>query len=332
VLLQFQGQGSTVSSRTASMQAQLAAFGSATPSFLHPTCWPDHPCLTSIDVDVNTAESGGFPEGSKLCSGSLVPSLRVPSLRSLHIDLTHLPMPSLPGQQPHHASSLLHLTCLEVITTNKITAQTQPLWESIGALTNLETIYIAPRQDCNGQDIGIFTIPATWGALSRLTKLTFQDTCFINPAALTSLTSIQSLVVHPPAKQLGQVVACCAQLASLTSLIVLDNEGQQLPGGDNSAAQFAASLAPLQAPCRTICSPIQDLWIESSTPLADVPFHHLACLTQLYYCGIGRAASAAFPGIQLCLASLQLLQELELRNVTATEELVWCVLARELHD
>jgi hypothetical protein len=323
VLLHFQGQGSTVSSRTASMQAQLAAFGSATPNFLYPTCWPDHPCLTSINIDVDTEDDIAFPAGSVLCSGSLVPSLRVPSLRSLHINLTHLPMPPLAGEQPYRASSLLHLTCLEVITTNEITAQTQPLWESIGALTNLETMRIAQRQDCNNQEMGILTIPATWTALSRLTELKFEDTCVINPGALTSLICVQTLVVCAPDEQLGQVVACCAQLASLTSLTMSDNEGQLLPGGEDAAQQFAASLAPLQAPCRTICSPIQDLWIKSLTPLADVPFHHLACLTRLYYRGCGTAASAAFPGSQLCLSSLQMLQVLQLYDFTATEELVW---------
>jgi hypothetical protein len=316
MFLEFSGQGSTPADRVASMQRHISAFST---DFLQPNRWTSHPCLTTINMgDLNL-----LPATSMLRTSSpLLPVFCVPSLENLCIDLPSLPrLPSAAAEQ-RHLSRLSKLSAFSVVSTPSITPCVQDLWESLGALTSLQFLEISKKQYLNDNGprvINVFPIPITWAALSRLTRLSFSDTCVSNPQALLPLTALQSLWLYCPAEQLAWVVTCCAQLASLTALTLFKSDGQP-PAGQDLAGPAHPSL-----PCGSYSSPLQDLNLRYHS-LADAPLELLPALTRLAYCSGWAPRSPPFPGSQVKpLADLKMLRSLDLSGVTLTPEFCWCV-------
>jgi hypothetical protein len=342
ILLGFHGQGSTPADRVASMQRQISAF-STTLNFLHPTCWPGHPCLISIDINTPfRCRYQYFSEGSMFLI-TLLPFLRVPSLVDLAVDFGLLPI--LPTDEDQsHVSSLLKLTSLTFCTNAHISAHLQTLWESAGLLTNLRSIDIS-QSLASPEAGGAFTIPATWQYLSRLTKLAIPQHCITNLAALSMLPAVQSLLLTCADDKLGDIIRCSAQVSSLTELVVLhisrnvaiqqqsqQQQQQQQQQEGSILAQSATVL--LRSPWSNSTLRTLDLW---GFCITDVPLQRLPGLTQLSLMGRtwqqsepgprGTQPREALPeGQMMHLADLQLLRKVELA-VKVTPELCWYVLS-----
>jgi hypothetical protein len=294
------------------MQSQLAAF-STIANFLRPACWHSHPCLTQVVIDGNMAR---FPQGA-MFRGAFLPLLQVPSLRDLDIALYYLPdFP--PAEEQRHISCLQELTSLKITTNASTTPHMEALCECTGALSSLQVLRVSRKSSTAVDD---FTIPTTWAALAHLTSLSFWYMCVSNITALIPLARLRTLHLHCQAEQLGAVLACCAQLPSLTALNIsafvregreleLPVEGASLPSS-SSSSRSSTTLKSLEIASYDECR------------LADVPLQLLPGLTTLTYRGSFRAPSA-FPGSQVkSLAGLEMLQTLALHNVQVTLELCW---------
>jgi hypothetical protein len=314
VFLRFCGLGNTPLERVASMQAQLTSF-SALPNFLHSGCWPDYPCLYSVDINKLTE----LPQDSMFLSAPLH-ALRVPSLEDLSIELPWLPQLP-PAEAQCKISSLARLTKLYITTDASTTLHSmQALWEHMGALSSLQQLSICLHvDDCvpaAPSTSDTFSIPSTWTALRSLTKLSLSNAPALHSEALLPLANLQTLDIKCPAAQLPRVATCLAQLASLTALTV-QGVAEQLPNGPEQAELAASHVA-----CSSCSSTLQVLDISHPT-LAAVPLQQFSTLTRLAYAG-RRDSPALFPASQVKpLASMKLLQTLTLQSITLTPEFCW---------
>jgi hypothetical protein len=290
------------------MQAQLPSF-SALPNFLHPACWPDYPCLLVASIkDLATLDERSVFQ----TAGQKV--LRVSSLQDLTVQLPDLPS-LLSAEAQCHVSGLTTLTKLHISTDASTAPYVQALWDHTRALTSLQHLAICWHSSYTASKAtGAFSIPTTWAALSRLSTLSLLHAHVTNPEGLLPMAALRTLRMLCAAQQLPQVVECVAQLALLTALTVLEYEGE-LPD--------AAGIAPSHVSCSSSSSSTLQVLDLSCPNLAEVPLQQLPCLTSLVYHGPWKRPSL-FPGGRVRpLASLKLLQLLDLDHVMLTQDFCW---------
>jgi hypothetical protein len=309
IVLVFSGQGSTSLDRIASMQSQIAAF-STNANFLHPNCWPSHPCLASISINSPSSlqHSQSFFPADSMFRTSLMPFLRVPNLVALEINFALLAF--LPSEaEQSQVSNLQQLTGLTLRLNNSIAPRLHTLLECAGHLSILRDIFICS----SGAEEAGFTIPATWQHLSCLATLAVHHASISNPAALSSMPALQSLSLQCCDAQLSEIIVFSAHVSTLTELLVHTVR-------DNSQAPQQQQQLPLSQPSWSN-STLQSLALRESD-IAHVPLQQLPGLTQLKHSGVAMPGKALTDSQLDCLASLQLLQKLEV-DVTVTPDLCW---------
>jgi hypothetical protein len=309
--LKFRGDGSTSYDRVRSMQAQLSAF-SAAPNFLHPACWTSHTCLTAVDI---TSPIPALRQGS-IFRAIDMRALRIPSLEELDLEVCGLicGLPVLPSSLElcNHLSDFPRLTFLSVGSTASIHTSMHTFWESIGALAQLRKLHIWLQ--CGPKGAATFTIPTSWTALSRLTDLQLlHATWYSNPAGLVHLEGLQNLWMNYATQQLPQILTSCAQLPSLTSLMLYGIDGESMHAATQEVGQLLAGPS-------NSGSPLQVLQLLEFQRMTGAQLRLFPGLTKLNVWG----DYSKFPNSHLTpLADLSLLQHLELHRIKITQELCW---------
>jgi hypothetical protein len=230
--LQFQGAGSTALERRASMQRQLAALSSST-DFLAPESWPTHRCLASCTLHrlvVDTTDA------------YFRAATRTPSLSRLDISVDD----ANPCAPLRDLSNLQRVTSL-VLATTYARPLGGPVLEAIGQLRSLRQLLIDLEVLCGTNTHTSFAIPASWSALSSLTRLHLDSNRRqggrLAAAPLSALPAVEHLVLHGAAVVGG--VASLFPLTCLTSLVGAFEFAA--PDGDDAGGEAGGSGA-LQAP------------------------------------------------------------------------------------
>jgi hypothetical protein len=259
----FKGTGSTPLEQRASMQRQLAALCSS-PHFLAPESWPACACLTSVKSD------GGSFEGEASYTHA---ATHTPSLATLEVDMSN----ARTGWLSDDLSSLQRLTSL------KLTNITEPFRgvldeesvASIGHLRSLQRLDI----DLNLLDEGSgddeedqegegnegskgFAIPASWSALSSLTRVCLTPTTAsakddhspcVAAAQLSRLSAVEDLQLYTQNYCFGAcgavIVGEVSSLFALTRLTNLVGPAKfAARGGGDSEDEDAGSSSVLEVP------------------------------------------------------------------------------------
>jgi hypothetical protein len=350
VALDVAGQGVTPTERVASMQAQLAALR-ITPDFLHSASWHLlQPSLTSLCVIFPGSHQAGPSSLADIVTSPLH-LLQVPSLRSLEVDFATLPT-AITEEQQALVSSLVHLTGLTGTADDPDGRPMGSFWSHAGSLPHLQSVTVWGVSGA----ADTFTIPASWSSCSSLTSLVMEPDSFsvANPAALLTLTSLQSLKLFCAPADLLHL----RSLAKLTLLRVACGE-RDAPGqeqGDQQQPQ--PPEAQLQAPAAALAGAAAGAagvaaagaagaaaagaaaaaaaggrWACSSTLvdlewwdcLKHAPLQHLTGLSRLRLTG-GEDPETATPlpdSLLAPLVGLSLLRVLELEGLHLTLDLCW---------
>ena len=309
----FTGSGIGAHAQALSLRQQLAAFqDSPTTTFLAPSSWPHHACLTRFMRNEHLYDLNPYTSHTQH-------ALQTPSLQDLSL---HSPTPALTGALLSKLTNLTHLG----FSTHTPTSR-NPLLTSLPSLPFLQRLHItiepSPQGIYNNTVIDAehtsVTLPPSWRQLSALTALSLYGP----PAVSFQLHQLSAL---PALRNLRIRMPSTGSLADLTHLSRLTRLHIQQPLVEAGPPCGSLALLPVTSGGRaggsaegSYCAgEASRAPVHQGTGIEAIPAAWSSKLQHL-------ALSGPWPPLATVLPKLTALRQLSLTSFPITPKLCWWV-------